>query len=120
MVIIDLLKDIGTKPICISKKLGLYLKNSNKDELYINVKDLVESNYINNLDKNINFRSELINFLDDQYYENCSEEYKEKISSLTKFGDNIDKYIADVDDFFKLDFIIENMIMENLKKKIGF
>lgn len=242
MVIIDLLKDIGTKPICISKKLGLYLKNSNKDELYINVKELVENNYINNIDKNTNFRSELINYLNDkyykneikkdiskfncrqlislitkkmlaleieisentiivdddifekydegniakalrnnplinpideydieykilflfnflrsnsekrndidiiyydgystnglydgynlfenfstkcykkreeheyfgyQYYENCNEEYKEKISSLTKFGDNIDKYIDDADDYFKLDFIIETLI----------
>lgn len=242
MVIIDLLKDIGTKPICISQKLGLYLKNANKDELYIYVKELVENNYINELDKNINFRSELISNLNDkyykseikkdiskfncrqlislitkkmlaleievsentiivdddifekydeenivkalrdnplinpideydieykilflfnflrsnsekrndidiiyydgysindlydgynlfenfsikcykkreeyeyicyQYYENCNEEYKEKISALIKFGDNIDNYIDSSDDYFKLDFIIETLI----------
>lgn len=242
MIIIDLLKDIGTEPICISKKIGLYLKNSNKDELYINVKDLVEDNYINNLNKNINFRSELINYLNDQYYkneikkdiskfnsrqlislitkkmlvleieisentiivdddifeqydeenivkalrnnplinpideydieykilflfnflrsnlnkrndidiiyydgystndlyngynlfenlstkcykkreeheyfgyqyyENCNEEYKEKLLSFIKFGNNIDKYIDSADDYFKLDFIIETLI----------
>lgn len=70
MVVLDLLKDIGTNGICISKKLGLYLKNSNKDDLYINVKSLVEDNYNNNAEKNINFRTELIKYLDDEYYKN--------------------------------------------------
>ena len=79
MVIIDLLKDIGANSICISKRLGLYLKNSNKDDLYIDVKDLLEDNYINNLEKNINFRTELIEYLNDQYYEN---EIKKDISKF--------------------------------------
>lgn len=79
MVIIDLLKDIGANSICVSKKLGLYLKNSNKDDLYIDVKSLVEDNYINNFEKNINFRTELIECLDDKYYEN---EIKKDISKF--------------------------------------
>ena len=33
MVIIDLWKDIGLNSICISKKLGLFLKNPKKDDL---------------------------------------------------------------------------------------
>lgn len=77
MVVLDLLKDIGTNGICISKKLGLYLKNSNKDDLYINFKSLVEDSYNNNVEKNINFRTELIKDLDDEYYKN---EIKKDIS----------------------------------------
>lgn len=79
MVIIDLLKDIGLNSICISKRLGLYLKNSNKDELYIDVRDLLEENYISNSQKNTNFRTELIKYLNDQYYEN---EIKKDISKF--------------------------------------
>ena len=35
MVVIDLLKGIDEDYICISKKIGLYLKNSDKGDLYI-------------------------------------------------------------------------------------
>ena len=34
MVVIDLFKCIDEEFICISKKIGLYIKNSDKDELY--------------------------------------------------------------------------------------
>lgn len=77
MVVIDLLKGIDEDYICISKKIGLYLKNSDKGDLYICVKDKVEENYINDLDKNINFRTELIEYLNDPYYKN---EIKKDIS----------------------------------------
>jgi|GEM_PF-2961496 hypothetical protein len=77
MVVIDLLKGIDEDYICISKKIGLYLKNSDKGDLYICVKDIVEENYINDLDKNINFRTELIEYLNDPYYKN---EIKKDIS----------------------------------------
>ena len=63
MVIIDLLKDIEANSICISKKLGLYLKNPKKDGLYINVKSLVEDDYMNNFEKDRNFRKKLIEYL---------------------------------------------------------
>lgn len=77
MVVIDLLKGIDEDYICISKKIGLYLKNSDKGDLYICVKDIVEENYINDLDKNINFRTELIEYINDPYYKN---EIKKDIS----------------------------------------
>lgn len=77
MVVIDLLKGIDEDYICISKKIGLYLKNSDKGDIYIYVKDVVEENYINDLDKNINFRTELIEYLNDPYYKN---EIKKDIS----------------------------------------
>ena len=79
MVIIDLLKDIEANSICISKKLGLYLKNPKKDGLYINVKSLVEDDYMNNFEKDRNFRKKLIEYLDDKYYKN---EIKKDISKL--------------------------------------
>ena len=72
MVVIDLFKCIDEEFICISKKIGLYIKNSDKDELYTYVKNIVEENYINQLGKNINFRKELVKCLDDQYYKNES------------------------------------------------
>ena len=70
MVIIDLWKDIGLNSICISKKLGLFLKNPKKDDLYINVKSLVEDDYMNNFEKDRNFRKKLIGYLNDKYYKN--------------------------------------------------
>ena len=79
MVIIDLWKDIGLNSICISKKLGLFLKNPKKDDLYINVKSLVEDDYMNNFEKDRNFRKKLIEYLDDKYYKN---EIKKDISKL--------------------------------------
>ena len=79
MVIIDLLKDIEANSICISKKLGLYLKNPKKDGLYINVISLVEDDYMNNFEKDRNFRKKLIEYLDDKYYKN---EIKKDISKL--------------------------------------
>ena len=69
MVIIDLLKDIEANSICISKKLGLYLKNPKKDGLYINVKSLVEDDYMNNFEKDRNFRKKLIYKLKYQHYQ---------------------------------------------------
>ena len=35
MVVIDLLKGIDEDYICISKKIGLYLKNSDKGYIYM-------------------------------------------------------------------------------------
>lgn len=79
MVIIDLWKDIGLNSICISKKLGLFLKNPKKDDLYINVKSLVEDDYMNNFEKDRNFRKKLIGYLNDKYYKN---EIKKDISKF--------------------------------------
>lgn len=77
MMVIDLLKEIEKDYICISKKIGLYLKNSDEGELYTYIKDIVEENYINDLDKNMNFRTELIEYLNDPYYK---DEIKKDIS----------------------------------------
>lgn len=79
MLIVDLWKDIGENSICISRKLGLYLKNSKKDDLYIDVKSLVEDYYMNNFQNDRNFRKKLIEYLDDKYYKN---EIKKDISKF--------------------------------------
>lgn len=68
MVGTDLLKK--TNPICISKKLGLYMKNPNNKDLYNVVKSLVEEDYNNNLAKDNNYRKIVIAHLTDKYYKN--------------------------------------------------
>ena len=49
-------------------------------------------------------------YLGYQYYKNSNEEYIKKILSLIEFGKEIDKYIDEAEDYFKLDFIIETLL----------
>ena len=49
-------------------------------------------------------------YLGYQYYKNSNEEYTKKILSLIEFGKEIDKYIDEAEDYFKLDFIIETLL----------
>lgn len=48
-----------------------------------------------------------------QYYNNIDDEYNEKISDLKTFGKNLDKFLKNIDDYFKLDFIIETLLTAN-------
>lgn len=125
MVVIDLFKCIDEEFICISKKIGLYIKNSDKDELYTYVKNIVEENYINQLGKNINFRKELVKCLDDQYYKNeikkdiSKYNNKQLISLITKkmlvleIETSEDTIIVDDEIFEKYD---EEHVVEILRK----
>ena len=58
MVALDIMKKIN--PICISKKLGLYIKNPDNTYLYGYVKDLIEDTYYANLKVDRNFRRKMI------------------------------------------------------------
>lgn len=77
MVIIDLFKSI--EPICISNKIGLYLKNPNENILYRYVKEILEEDFYNNAFKEEKYRKKVIEYLSDDYYRNS---YKENISKF--------------------------------------
>lgn len=63
----DLLKK--TKPICISEKLGLYLKNPRDNNSFKYVKSLVKQNYHSIMNNHKNYKRECMAYLADNYYD---------------------------------------------------
>ena len=55
-------------PICISKKLGLYIKNADDKYLRDQIKDELIDDYNKNLERNADFRKEIIQCFCDKYY----------------------------------------------------
>ena len=68
MVGIECLKKVS--PICISKNLGLYLKNINTENEKELVNDLVLEDYDRELERNKKFNKEIYNCFTDDYYNN--------------------------------------------------
>lgn len=66
MVVLDILKEI--KPICISEKLGLYIKNPNTKTIYNYVRNFIEDEYYSNLQNDKNFRKKMISYFEDDFY----------------------------------------------------
>ena len=66
MVGIECLSKI--KPICISKKLGLYLKNADDRYTKSEVKFMLFENYSENKNKDYHFRKKIIQSFNDLYY----------------------------------------------------
>lgn len=79
MLIIDLFKDVGSESICISKKIGLYLNNYKKGEIYDYIKEIIEKNYKNSTENCKELRKKIIECFEDKYYKN---EIKKDISKF--------------------------------------
>lgn len=85
MVLINLFKNIN--PICISKKIGLYLKNPNENILYKYVNEIVKDEFYINSCEEKNYRKKVIEYFKDEFYKNSYEEDISKFNSrqLVKF-----------------------------------
>ncbi len=96
MVITDLFKI--TNPICISKKLGLYLKNSKNNDSIKYVESLLISEYKQKLEKNKDYKKEIELYLEDNYYKN--DKFKIENKNILNFiakGLNVLKIIPSED-----------------------
>lgn len=79
MVVLDILKEI--EPICVSKKLGLYIKNPD-DKTTCDYKiNLIEAEYYSNIQNDKNFRDEMISYFKDEFYKKNFPQNIERLNS---------------------------------------
>lgn len=78
MLGIECLKKIN--PICISKRLGLYIKNADCKFFRQEIKYLLYEDYHRNFEKDYHFRKKILSSLNDEYYSGL---LKKDISKLT-------------------------------------
>lgn len=79
MVGIECLKKIN--PICISEKLGLYIKNADNRYLKGEVKYLLLEEYYKNFEKDYHFRRKIIDCFNDEYYTGLLEKDISKLNT---------------------------------------
>lgn len=105
MVGIECLKKI--EPICISEKLGLYIKNADHKYLKKEVKYLLLEDYYKNLEKDYHFRRKIIDCFNDEYYAGLLEKDILKLNT-NQILSLISKYIIIFDYEFSENTIITN------------
>ncbi len=79
MVVLDILKE--TTPICVSKKIGLYLKNPDDKVTYNYIKSFIENEYYYNMKEDKNFREKMISYFKDEYYKDNFPKNIDKLNS---------------------------------------
>lgn len=90
MVGIECLKKIS--PICVSKKLGLYLKNFDHTYLKNEIKYLLIEDYNNNFEKDNHFRKRIVECFKDDYYNGLLDRDISKLN-VNQILSLISKYI---------------------------
>lgn len=103
MVGIECLKKIN--PICISEKLGLYIKNADHKYLKGEIKYLLLEDYYKNYEKDYHFRKKIIDCFNDEYYAGLLEKDISKLN-LNQILSLVSKYIIIFDYEFSENAII--------------
>ena len=123
MVGIECLKKIS--PICVSKKLGLYLKNFDHTYLKNEIKYLLIEDYNKNFEKDNHFRKRIVECFKDDYYKGLLDRDISKLN-VNQILSLISKYIIIFDFEFSGNSVITDdeifetteFVFDNLKTRL--